>query len=99
MVQVKVSIDKHWDHFALWLLSLLGVLAYIGVRVWYLISGRTKKLGQDGVSIPYSWMVLLAEAALSTLGVYLHQNFWKQKVEFSELPDTALEHMHRVRLC
>ena len=74
-----MTINFHWDQVFLWILSIATVVAYLGVRIWYLSSGESGRL-QDGVSIPYSWMVLLAEGALSTLGIYLHQNFWKQNV-------------------
>lgn len=91
-----MTINFHWDQVFLWILSIATVVAYLGVRIWYLSSGESGRL-QDGVSIPYSWMVLLAEGALSTLGIYLHQNFWKQNVKFEEMPPAAMEQINKVR--
>jgi hypothetical protein len=49
------------------------------------------------VNVPYSWMALLAEASMATLSIYLHQNFWKQTVEFTVLPHNAMDMIYKAR--
>ena len=90
-----MSVNVHWDQVFMWLLSIVSVATYIIVRIWYLSSGKAGRL-QSGVNVPYSWMVLSAEASLSSLGIYLHQNFWKQTVKFTDMPPAAMEQINKV---
>lgn len=93
-----MSVQWQWDHFVIWLITIVAVAAYQGVRIWYLATGKSRDLGQEGVNIPFSWMTLIAEGALASLGIYLNQNFWKQNVDFSELTPNAMDHIHKVPL-
>lgn len=95
-LQVKVAVKAHWDHVFVWLLQIISLVVYIGIRGYYLLSGKTAQLGQDGVNIPYSWLVLIAEIGLGCSGVYLRQNFWKQTTDFKEVPPKELEKITKV---
>ena len=95
-VQARVSVKTHWDHIFVWLIQIVSLLTYVGVRAVYLITGQTAALGQESVSIPYSWLVLVAEIGLGLSGVYLRQNFWKQTCEFKEVPPKELAKITKV---
>ena len=97
VLQVKIRVNVHWDQVFVWIVSICSLLVYLGLRFWNLLSGKTSSLGQDNVSIPYSWMVLAAETLMGTLGFYLHQNFWKQDVHFSSISDRTLNKITQVR--
>jgi hypothetical protein len=96
-MQATVKIKFRWDNVFVWLLTLCTVVAYVGVRVYYLGTGKSTKM-QSGVNIPYSWMALLAEGSLASLCIYLHQNFWKQTVDFTEIPSPAMDKIYKVLL-
>ena len=98
MVQAKVEVNLHWDHISLWLLTIASVLMYLGTRLYYLISGKSGTLSGGTVNITFSWMTIVADAALAILGIYLHQNFWKQTVQFTPFTDLAIQKMNKVRL-
>ena len=97
MLQAKVAVNVHWDHVSLWALTVASVLMYVGTRLYYLISGKSATLSGGSVNIPFTWMSIVADAALAILGIYLHQNFWKQTVKFTPIPDVEIQEIHRVR--
>ena len=97
MLQARVAVNVHWDHVSLWALTVASVLMYVGTRLYYLISGKSATLSGGSVNIPFTWMSIVADAALAILGIYLHQNFWKQTVKFTPIPDVEIQEIHRVR--
>lgn len=91
-----MSVNVHWDHVSLWFLTIASVIMYVGTRLYYLISGKSATLSGGDVNIPFSWMTIVADAGLAVLGIYLHQNFWKQTVQFTPLNDLAIQKMNKV---
>lgn len=85
-----------WDQILVWLISIVSLAVYLGIRFWYLLTGRTARLGQESVSITYSWVVLAAETLMGVLGFYLHQNFWRQDVEFNNISSKTLDKITHV---
>ena len=96
MLQAKVAVNVHWDHVSLWFLTIASVIMYVGTRLYYLISGKSATLSGGDVNIPFSWMTIVADAALAILGIYLHQNFWKQTLKFTPFSDLAIQKMNKV---
>jgi hypothetical protein len=95
-MQAKVTVKTHLDHITVWMLSIVSLVIYVSVRGYYLITGKSEALGQEGINIPYSWLVLIAEIGLGCSGVYLRQNFWKQTTTFFEVPRKELDQIGKV---
>lgn len=93
----KVSVRVHWDHVFMWVLTIVSVIMYVGTRLYYLVSGKSATLSGGDVNIPFSWMTIVADGSLAVLGVYLHQNFWKQTVDFKPLTGPALQKLTKAR--
>ena len=84
-----------WDHVAVVAVAACVYLVYIGVRLFYLVSGRTE--GIPNVSTGYSWAVLLAEAFTGAVLFYRKQVFWKQEVSFTRMAPDVLQSVAEVR--
>jgi hypothetical protein len=82
-----VTVTTSWLHITMTILTVLAFLWYIGLRAYYLLSGKVYKFELQNVSVPYSWVVLAAEIALTSLGFYGHQAYWRQNVHFKEMSD------------
>jgi hypothetical protein len=95
-VQVQIKVQLQWDQIFVWAVSIISLLGYVGVRYWYLLTGKTAALEQEEVSIIYSWMVLGAETLMGVLGFYMNQKFWKQIVKFSTVTQTTVDKMIQV---
>lgn len=96
-MQAKVSVNVHWDHVFFWVLQVVSMCVYLGLRLWYLASGESARFTNGDISIPYSWMVLIADFGLSGMSLYLHQKFWKQTVQFRPLNDLDIQRVTKVR--
>lgn len=92
-----MTVRTHWDHIFVWLIQIVSLVTYVCVRGFYLLTGKSEDLGQQGVNLTYSWLVLIAEIGLGCSGVYLRQNFWKQTCSFKEVPPKELETITKVR--
>jgi hypothetical protein len=84
---VKVLVTTSWIHVFLTALAVVAFCGYIGIRGWYLISGKSSNFNAQDVSVAYSWVVLSAEVSLGFLGFYGHQTYWKQTTTFREMTD------------
>lgn len=94
--RVHVSVKTSWTHIVLTVIAVICFLIYSGTRFWYIISGKTASFGEQTTSVPYSWVVLVAEVALGFLGFYGHQTYWKQTTVYTALTADELEHLTEV---
>jgi hypothetical protein len=92
----SVSVKTSWLHIFLTILALLTFAWYIGVRLWYLTSGKIADFKIQKVNIPYTWVVLAAELAATGLGFFGHPLYWKQHVKYTKLSDEELDDLVRV---
>ena len=90
---VDVSVHTRWDHVFLWCMAVVICFVYLGVRLYYLVSGKTAEFNSQNTSVPYSYVVLVGELALGCLGFYGQQCFWKQDVRFSAMDSETLKHI------
>jgi hypothetical protein len=90
---VNVSVSTHWDHIFLWTLAMLIWIGYIGIRLYYLLSGKTAQFDGQNTSVVYSYVVLAGEVALGFLGFYGNQCFWRQDVKFTAMDAKKLKHL------
>ena len=93
---VAVATHTAWAHIVLTVLAAAAFAAYLGVRLWYLTSGRTAALGRQDTSVAYSWVVWAAELALGFLGFYGHQTYWKQTTRHTALSGAAVAALREV---
>ena len=96
-LNVDVTVVTRWDHIILTLFAFFVFLGYIGVRLYYLISGITATYTEQNINVPYSYLVLSAEFFLGALGFYGHQMYWKQEVAFSPMDSVTLRSVSEVR--
>jgi hypothetical protein len=94
---VSVTVTTSWPHILLTAAAVLCFLGYVGIRIWYLVSGRTAAFSAQNTSVAYSWVVLVAEVAVSVLGFYGSQLYWRQSTTFSEMSADELEALTQVR--
>ena len=96
----RVDIKSRQD----WL--LVAVLAtgygslglYAGLRMAYLITGRTANLPGSNISVPYSWVALAAEMLLALVGFYSRVLTKKQHVLFeAAAPEEDMSKLKAVR--
>lgn len=87
---VEVTVTTRWDHLGLWFVALCIYLFYLGVRLFYLLSGRTAGFGSQNTNVAYSYVVLVGEIFLGGLGFYGNQCFWKQDTVFSAMNSETL---------
>lgn len=92
-----MTVEVQWDNVILWILQVVSMLVYLGVRLWYLASGKSNRFTNGDISIPYSWMVLFADLGMSAMALYLHQKFWKQDVQYQKLTTLDIENMKKAR--
>ena len=90
---VDVNVHTRWDHVFLWFMAVIIWAVYIGIRLYYLVSGKTAAFAAQNTSVAYSYVVLMGEGALGLLGFYGQQNFWKQDVRFSAMDSETLKHI------
>jgi hypothetical protein len=83
--KVTIAVTASWLHIFLAVAAVICFLGYIGIRIWYLVSGRTAAFHTQRTSVAYSWVVLVAEVAVSFVGFYGSQNYWKQSTKFVEM--------------
>jgi hypothetical protein len=84
---VTVRVSTSWVHVILTALTAIVFVGYLGVRAWYLSSGKTGALKRQDTNVPYSWVVLAAEVGLGFLGFYGHQLYWRQVVTHMEMSE------------
>jgi hypothetical protein len=97
---VKVNIKTRWDHILVTVIAFVIFAAYIGLRVYYLATGRAEEFHLQNISILYSWVVLGAEIVLGLLLFYSKQLFWKQELVYTVMDDEELGKLTEVRrLC
>jgi hypothetical protein len=96
LYNASVTVKTSWFHIIMTFLSVLAFLWYIVLRAYYLASGMASKFESQNVNVPYSWVVLAAEIALTGLGFYGHQVYWRQVVKFTEMSDVERNDMVRV---
>lgn len=90
---VDVTVNTRWDHIFLWVMAVIICFVYLGVRLYYLLKGKTAEFGGQNTSVAYSYVVLVGELFLSGLGFYGQQCFWKQDVRFSSMDAETLRHI------
>jgi hypothetical protein len=89
-----VTVTTRYDHVFLWTMAVVIWAVYISVRLYYLLSGKTRtEFSAQNTSVPYSYVVLCGEFALGILGFYGQQTFWKQEVTFSAMDSETLKHI------
>ena len=96
---MRVWVQTSWLHIFMTAVTVAAFVFYIGVRAYYLVSGKTVDLDTQSTSVPYSWVVLVAEVFLSFLGFYGHQTYWKQRTDFSKMSEEDVQQLAHVRLC
>jgi hypothetical protein len=94
---VAVKVTTRWDHIFLWLTAVLVFLVYFGVRLYYLVSGKTAQFEAQNTSVVYSYVVLAGETACCILGFYGHQLFWKQGTNFTAMEKATVAKVTDVR--
>jgi hypothetical protein len=94
---VKVSVKLSYIHVFLTIIAVIAFLLYMGSRAWYLVSGRTASFEAQFTSVPYSWVVWVAELFLGFLGFYGHQTYWKQTSTYTPMKDAELDALYEVR--
>lgn len=91
-----MAVNLHWDHVFLWILQVLSMIVYIGMRFWYLVSGESVRISDGDISVTYSWMVLVADFGLGVMGLYLTPKFWKQTVKLRPFTDLYIRKITEV---
>eukprot|EP00892_Ulva_mutabilis_P012255 jgi/Ulvmu1/9401/UM051_0029.1 len=80
-----MKVVLHWDQVFWCIMAVCTFVLYMGVRGYYLATGRTAEIAGQDVSVTYSWIILIAEFFLTCCGVYSNQLFWKQETTFTRL--------------
>ena len=93
-LRVNVRTATRWDHVAVVALAACAFLVFVGVRLFYLVSGRTE--GVPNVSTGFSWAVFVAEVSTGALVFYKQQLFWKQEVSFTPMDADELREVAEV---
>ena len=93
-LRVNVRTATRWDHVAVEAVAACVYLVYIGVRLFYLASGRLGAF--QSVSTGYSLAVLVAEALTGALLFYRQQLFWKQEASFAPMEASELRDLAEV---
>jgi hypothetical protein len=96
--RARVNIKTRWDHILMTFLTLLTFIAYIGMRAWYLITGKAEDFRTQNISLKYSWVVLSAEVVLGLLLLYSNQLFWKQEIVYTMMGEEEVRQITEVRL-
>ena len=79
--RTEITLTIHWERIMMWLLTLAACVAAFGVRFVYLVTGRID--GHHNVSVPYSWVVLVAEVIATAHALYDTHLFLKQEVIYT----------------
>ena len=97
--QSNTTVSTSWAHVVLTALAVLCTLGYFGIRLWYLISGRTAAFaeGAPNTSVWYSWVILVAEVGLVFLAFFGHQLYFKQHTTFRVMDERATSALIQVR--
>ena len=92
---VKVHVSRDMTLIYVTIFSFLGLLGYVGLRIYYLVPG-TVELASN-TSVPYSWLVLAAEVAIAMLGFYCRMLTKRQDPDFRGMGRRELEALVQVR--
>jgi hypothetical protein len=95
---VKVAVKLSYVHVILTVIAVIAFVMYMGTRLWYLVSGKTSTFDAQFTSVPYSWVVWVAELALGFLGFYGHQTYWKQTCKYTSMAEDELDALYEVRV-
>ena len=95
--RARVTVRVRWDHVLMTLLTFCTFFGYIGIRVWYLVSGKSVEFRTQNISLKYSWVVLAAEVVSGLLLFYSNQLFWKQELVYTIMEDEEVQQMTEVR--
>jgi hypothetical protein len=90
---VHVSVVRDWMLIFIAAITALALAVYVGVRVWYLVTGR---VNEENTYVVYSWIVLAAEVAIGTLGFYCRGLTLRQEPAFYPLTASTLEKVAKV---
>jgi hypothetical protein len=93
---VKVRTD--WNLLLILLISMVSLVAYIGLRVYHLVTGKTKAMEGDNVKVWYSWVAVCAETLTSLIGFYSGMLVWRQYVRFQAVSVEDSKRLHAVRI-
>lgn len=96
--RARVNIRTRWDHVLMTALTFCTFIAYVGMRVWYLVTGKAEDFRIQNISLKYSWVVLAAEVVLGLLLFYSNQLFWKQELVFTIMDEEEVQQMTQVRI-
>ena len=90
----------NWKLVCVLALGFVGLGVYVGVRIWYLVSGRSAALNvaTGNVSIWYSWLALVAELVMALVGMYSRLLTKRQTVKFAAVRDNSAWGITKVRL-
>jgi hypothetical protein len=93
---VKVRMD--WNLLLILFISMVSLVAYIGLRVYHLVTGKTKAMEGDNVKVWYSWVAVCAETLTSMIGFYSGMLVWRQYVRFQAVSVEDSRRLHAVRI-